>query len=375
MRRLPDLDLYGLPEFGAEPRGPASLAKVASSLRPLVPGPRPAPPAHRVIARLTEGTPAAASALVPAVRWLLFGGKGGVGKSTCAAAYAIDVALADPARRVLLISTDPAHSLGDVLGHRVDDEPRSVPGGPVGLHVREIDVAACHARFKERYLGAMEEVTGRFGRSASMPDTQHAVRQLMDLAPPGIDEVMAIAEVSDLLEDPAARYDTIVTDTAPTGHVLRLLQTPALLREWTHALMAILLKYREVVTPGSFGALLLDLSKRLRGLDTLLHDGGQTQFVLVTRAAELPRQETVRLRSTLADLGIAVGAVIVNAVGAGDCSRCRARTTAEANHVRRVRHDLGASASCAIIEAPASMPPPHGARALSAWASTWRRVA
>ena len=107
--------------------------------------------------------------------------------------------------------------------------------------------------------------------------------------------------------------------------------------------MAILLKYREVVTPGSFGALLVHLSKRLRGLDTLLHDGGQTQFVLVTRAAELPRQETVRLRSALADLGIAVGAVIVNAVGAGDCSRCRARTTAEANHVRRVRHDLAAS--------------------------------
>ena len=54
---------------------------------------------------------------------------------------------------------------------------------------------------------------------------------MMDLAPPGIDEVMAIAEVADSLEDPAARYDTIVTDTAPTGHVLRLLQTPAMLRE------------------------------------------------------------------------------------------------------------------------------------------------
>ena len=187
--------LLGLPEFGAEPRGPASLAKVASSLRPLVPGPRPAPPAHRVIARLTEGTPAAASALVPAVRWLLFGGKGGVGKSTCAAAYAIDLALADPARRVLLISTDPAHSLGDVLGHRVDDEPRSVPGGPAGLHVREIDVAACHAPLQ----GTLPRRDGGSRRTVrairTMPDTQHAVRQLMDLAPPGIDEVMAIAEV------------------------------------------------------------------------------------------------------------------------------------------------------------------------------------
>ena len=183
---------------------------------------------------------------------------------------------------------------------------------------------------------------------------------MMNLAPPGIDEVMAIAEVADGTRGSGGTRHDDCDDTAPTGHVLRLLQTPALLREWTHALMAILLKYREIVTPGSLGALLLELSKRLRGLDTLLHDGRQATFVLVTRPALLPRQETVRLSSTLARLGIAVGGVIVNAVGGGDCSLCRSRIRGQANEVRLLRRALGTRASYAIIEAPA-------VHAASAW--------
>src|SRR5207249_1216080 len=76
------------------------------------------------------------------VRWLLFGGKGGVGKTTCAAATALDLARRDPARRLLLLSMDPAHSLGDVFGAALGDHAHPVRGGPPNLHVREIDAAA-----------------------------------------------------------------------------------------------------------------------------------------------------------------------------------------------------------------------------------------
>ena len=309
---------------------------------------------------------------MPASRWLLFGGKGGVGKTTCAAAYAVDLGRADPARRVLLISTDPAHSLGDVFGAgsttRVAARGRRAAesGGPRNRRGREL------RRIPAALLGLVEDAFERVGGG---PDAVVAMQQIMDLAPPGIDEVMAIADVADLVVDATATYGTIVSDTAPTGHVLRLLQTPAMLRDWTQALMAILLKYRDVVPAGTLASLLVQLSKRLRGLETRLHDPAQTRFVLVTRPAVLPREET--------------RPPAIRARRSGHCRRRRHRQRRRRRNVPRVPPDArgrtllrsqrcgGRSASraqYAIIEAPAVMPPPHGARALSAWASTWQRL-
>ena len=134
--------------------------------------------------------------------------------------------------------------------------------------------------------------------------------------------------------------------------------------------MAILLKYREVVTRGPSrepAATALETAARARTLFTI----GRRPVRARDPSGVLPRQETVRLRSALADLGIAVGGVIVNAAGAGDCPRAGARTTARPMSSPRCGGRSGSRASYAIIEAPASMPPPHGARALSAWASTW----
>ena len=370
-RRIPAIEQLGLPEFPREPRGPAALARVAEAMKPLPPA-RSAPAIRRrVTVRLSEGKAAPPSALLPASKWLLFGGKGGVGKTTCAATYAVDMGRADPARRVLLVSTDPAHSLRDVFGCGLDAESLLAAGGPPKLEVREIDAAASFAEFRQRYSGLVEDAFERVGGG---PDAIVAMQQIMDLAPPGVDEVMAIADVADLVVDKSATYGTIVSDTAPTGHVLRLLQTPAILRDWTQALMAILLKYRDVVPAGSLASLLVQLSKRLRALETRLHDPAQTRFVLVTRPAVLPREETLRLRSALVALGIAIGGVIVNAAGAGTCRACRRTARTHAAEIAALRRALGSRAQYAIIEAPAVMPPPHGARELSAWASTWQRL-
>jgi arsenite-transporting ATPase len=292
-----------------------------------------------------------------------------VGKSTCAAAAALDLALD---RRVLLVSTDPAHSLGDVFGAAFGDDPRPVPGGPATLQVREIDAAAEMARFREKYVAAVDEAFARIARSAG--GDQAAFRELIDLAPPGIDEVIAIAEVAEALAGARGAHDIIVTDTAPTGHALRLLQTPQLLREWTQALMAILLKYHEIVGAGTLAALLVQLSKRLRGLQEILSDPAKARFVIVTRAAALPVAESERLMGSLRDLGIAVGAVIVNAVGAGTGVRCRAARRAQSVQIARLRQSVLAAGAYAIILAPAEVPPPHGAAALRAWRTSWRGV-
>jgi anion-transporting ArsA/GET3 family ATPase len=138
--------------------------------------------------------------------------------------------------------------------------------------------------------------------------------------------------------------------------------------------MAILLKYREVVAAGPLAVMLVQLSKRLRRLETLLRDPAETQFVIVTRAAALPRQESARLQQHLADLQVASATTIVNAVGSGSCARCRAIARAQRDELVRLRRALRSSTPYAIIGTPAMIPPPHGASALAAWGCTWRRL-
>jgi len=398
-RRFAGREIAALPEVDAEPIGMTALRRLATRVHAWTP-PAAAPAiAHRVRASLdlppggvelppeggshkeTKGaTPSRASHaastfrwkitadLAGDARWILFGGKGGVGKSTCAAAAALHLARD---RRVLLLSTDPAHSLGDVFGARFDNVPRPAPGGPPGLQVREIDARAEMDAFRRKYVDAVDDAFSRIARATG--SDRAAFQELIDLAPPGIDEVIAVADVAVAVTQGKGEYDVIVTDTAPTGHALRLLQTPAVLRDWTQALMAILLKYREIVGAGTLAALLVQLSKRLRGLNDILRDAKRTRFNVVTRAAALPIDETKSLIASLTALAIPVGAIVVNASGAGSCSRCRARAAAESRLVARLRRSAAARAY-AIIETPAEVPPPHGAAALVDWGFAWRRL-
>lgn len=375
-RRLGGRDIQMLPDLGEEPRGVRALERAAASFVPFAPVRSLPPIEHRVRAPIpaaARSTPRAVPAFRPEflageVRWLLFGGKGGVGKSTCAAAASLRLA---ESRRVLLLSTDPAHSLADVFGTPLDDRARPIPGGPSSLHVREIDASAGFARYRQRYVDAVDETFARISRSA--PAEQPAFRDLLDLAPPGIDEVIAIAEVASALRADDGAYDLVVTDTAPTGHALRLLHTPAILHDWTKALMTILRKYREIVGAGSLAALLVELSRRLRGLQETLTDAARTRFVVVTRAAGLPVEEAEDLIRALGQLRIAVGALVVNALGRGDCARCGRASRAETSEVGRLRR-LAGDGPYAIIGAPAEVPPPHGVAALTDWGGAWQRL-
>jgi arsenite/tail-anchored protein-transporting ATPase len=303
-----------------------------------------------------------------------FGGKGGVGKTTCAAATALTLATAWPSRRILLLSADPAHSLGDVLRTRVSNEPRTIPGGPRNLAVRELDVGQALQRAREEYASAIDALFDRAGASGfDAAHDRRVMHGLMDLAPPGLDELVAILEVTSLMVGEGSRtFDQIVIDTAPTGHALRLLEMPAVIQDWTHALMRIVLKYQPVVCAGNLGQLLLTLSKQIGALRHLLVDRSLTQFVLVTRAAALPRAETVRFLAALSRLGITVPAVVVNAVGRGKCGACRRAAVAERREVRLLaRAPLSRGPRPRLILAPAVVPPPEGVHALTRWRRRW----
>lgn len=380
--RLPAVALNGVPERSAEPRGPRALAGIGAEIA----AGKPALNDTRGSGKLTWRAPAPAAphadllALIAGddTRLILFGGKGGVGKTTCAAAAALALASAGAGRPVLLLSTDPAHSLGDVFGTAIGDSATTIRGGPPSLEVREIDAAEAFRGVRDRYATAIDSLFDRLTRHGSAGgvgvDVGHdrqVMHGLIDLAPPGIDELASVIDVTDAIDSSATSL--VVMDTAPSGHALRLLEMPALVQDWTRALMSILLKYQPVLGVGELGAVLLKLSQGLGRLRALLVDSRRTSFVVVTRAAALPRAETQRLMRRLHGLHIHVPIAIVNAVGRGTCARCRAAAAVEQREITRLQRAMPRQTS--IVIAPAELPPPHGPAALGRWQRTWRRAA
>ena len=164
-------------------------------------------------------TTASMEYLEETTRNLFFTGKGGVGKTTLACATAI--ALADRGKRVLLVSTDPASNLDEVLGVSLNNSPTPVPG-VVGLFALNVDPEAAAREYRERIVGPYRGVLPA-AVVASMEE---------QLSGSCTVEIAAFDEFSRLLGDPTAtaEFDHVLFDTAPTGHTLRLLSLPS---AWT----------------------------------------------------------------------------------------------------------------------------------------------
>ncbi len=384
--RLPRLATIEVGARSREPRGVRVLADIGAEIAAAArvvdatvrsartsttdpaPVPRraiPAAPAGRAARKLDLFDPST-------TRLVLFGGKGGVGKTTCATATALLLAEATD-EAILLLSTDPAHSVSSVLGQRVGAAARRVRGGPANLKVREIDASRELDRMRARYSKSIDALFDRMvgqESGAVRLDASHdrqAMQHLIELAPPGIDELAAVIEVMEAIETGVVR--TIVIDTAPTGHALRLLEMPELVHDWTKALMSILLKYQSLGGIGEFGPALVKLSQGLGRLRALLTDPVRTSFIVVTRGAALPGEETYDLLRRLGRLTICVPAVVVNAVGRGTCRRCTSEARIERRHIKKMKNQFPRHALTVI--APAEMPPPHGPPALRRWRRQW----
>jgi arsenite-transporting ATPase len=307
------------------------------------------------------------------LKLLLVVGKGGVGKTTVAAGLAIEAARRRGSDRILLLSTDPAHSIGDVLGLPLGDSLTRVPGAGA-LEAREVDAAAALARERAGLRRAVESVfdahagargSGRRGLYVDLAHDRDVALRLLDLSPPGVDEIVALVSMIEAID----RYDLVVLDTAPTGHALKLLAMPGLAGRWLAELMRILLKYQELAPVAALAEPILRLSRGIKRLQGILTDPSLSRAVVVTRAAELPRLETARLLEALGDLGIATEGVVVNAVTppSRTCARCRAARAAETLEIRRL---VGGGIGD-IIVAPLALPPPRGAARLARWMTHW----
>jgi arsenite-transporting ATPase len=276
-------------------------------------------------------------------RLVIFGGKGGVGKTTAAASYALAVAAADEKARVLVFSTDPAHSLSDSFGEPVGELKRGVAGAS-NLDAMEIDPAARFEELKERYRRwtdeLFESLTG--GSRWEVQFDREAMRELVALAPPGIDEIAALSTVSDLID--AGAYSTIVLDTAPTGHLLRFLELPEVALAWVRTFIKLLLKYKNVVRWGGVAEELVALSKSIKRVAALLADAEACEFVGVAIPERMSLEETARLAARLEALRVPLRRLVVNNVlteeAARACDFCAARRRGQTPVVEEFRRRL-----------------------------------
>src|SRR6185503_6574342 len=202
---------------------------------------------------------------------VIFGGKGGVGKTTAAAAFALSLARAERKKKLLIFSTDPAHSLSDSFCEEIGREKKGVAGN-ANLDAMEIDPGAWFEDLKQRYRTWTDELFDWLTGASRMEIKfdREAMRELVELTPPGIDEIAALGAISDLLD--ADRYHSIVLDTAPTGHLIRFLELPQVALSWIRTFMKLLLKYQNVVKATQVAEELVALSKSIKGVLALLND-------------------------------------------------------------------------------------------------------
>jgi len=264
------------------------------------------------------------------LKWIFVGGKGGVGKTTCSCC--ISIQLAKVRKSVLIISTDPAHNLGDALGQKLGKTPTLVNGFN-NLFAMEIDPTQ-EAEEKEIFHSS----------------TDNEFFRELAYSIPGIDEAMSFAEVMKLVQ--TMRFDTIVFDTAPTGHTLRLLSFPTVLDKGLGKIMKL---------KNQFSGLFSQLQNMMSGTQTnpeemqdkmehtkkIIQDVNEqfknpelTTFICVCIPEFLSLYETERLVQELTKYKIDVDNIIINQVLFPDkdsnCGFCNSRVNMQQKYIDQI---------------------------------------
>ena len=307
--------------------------------------------------------PPIAAPPLPPTRLIFFVGHGGVGKSSCAAAAA--VTLTEKEGPVLLISTDPAHSLSDVLQSRLTDTETQVKGTK-GLYARELDApawfAALRKRIREKVDRALEAPAAKAGEAVCDRDL---LRSLLEFAPPALEDIAALTALSEALIQ--ERFKRIVVDPMPSGQTVRLVELPELVRPWLTSVLAILVKHRGRGL-GELADEIATLLKHVKRFEEALASPGESRFVVVTRGDDLAANRTERLAEWLKARKLAMERVLVNRVlPKSTCAKCENRRKAELNAAKAIERKIGAP----VTVAPALGRHPAGLRELKAFRTSW----
>ena len=283
------------------------------------------------------------------LKLILFGGKGGVGKTTCASAAALFLA---EDFKTLIFSTDPAHSLADSLEQKLDDKPREV-NGVKNLSALEVSAEKALWKFKTEHQDEIKKIV-EAGTNLDAED----IDSVFALPIPGMDEVMGFKTMIDLIDE--AEFDKYIVDTAPTGHALRLLTSPKLLDDWVKVMAKMRWKYRYMVErfagkyePDKGDDFLLSMKKTVKKIEDLLRDQTRCEFIAVTIPEDMAVLETARLISNLGKYGIKVRQMVINNVVESDgCEFCREKRKEQDRYINLIRGKFNGLKTTIVFSSP-----------------------
>ena len=307
----PILGTQGLRDFGAHVFGGKPL-KWNSSL------PKASGPA------VYQLTPTAWPKLGTPLSFVL--GKGGVGKTTVCAGLGY-WSRAHSSERVEICSVDPAPSLGDVFQAPIGDQPVSVLGD-AQFQASELDSLALFRNWVEDIRAEVQSATRAeySGVHVDLAYERRLFSELLEIVPPGLDEVLAIFQIMELMGGPRRK---LIIDMAPTGHALELLRMPERILVWARLLLKSLAAHRKLALARQVAVKIAELEVRARELLLTLKDARRVELFSVMLPEPLPDRETERLLDALNDLGLKVDRIFVNRFlfsgRAGKCRRCLVR--------------------------------------------------
>ncbi len=296
--------LWGVPMYPQEVKGLEGLRSFWREFKPVdASGAENQPSLPPIAPQVDNAIPLP----LPDTTMLVIAGKGGVGKTTLACATALRLASAYAGKRVLLFSADPAHSLADCLNLPLGPKPTPVVPG---LWAMEMDAGADFIALKNQYRKELAQFLSKLMPNLDLTFDREVMERILDLSPPGIDELMALAAVMEFLSPDG--YDMLVLDAAPTGHLIRLLELPEIIEGWLKVVFGLFLKYRDIFQLPGITERLIRLSKSVKRLRAILRDPSRARLYSVSILTEMSFAETGDLLAACGRLAIPVPGLFLN---------------------------------------------------------------